>query len=85
MRYNIHTITFQQVTRKMDGQQQQQQQQQQQEHGYRGAVRGGGGGIVSQAAEDLQNELNTLMDVLEEIQDKIPEGEYYLGFLQARP
>jgi len=66
MKYNIHTIY---VTIKMDGQQQQQQQQ---EQGYRG-------GIVSEAAENLQKELNTIMDVLEEIQDKIPEGEYLRG------
>jgi hypothetical protein len=36
-------------------------------------------GIVSQAAENLQKELNTLMDVLEGIQDRIPEGEYLRG------
>lgn len=72
MKYNIHTIY--ELLEKMD----RQQQQQQQEQGYHGAARGGGG-IVSQAAENLQKELNILMDMLEEIQDKIPEGEYLRG------
>jgi len=51
----------------MDGQQQQQQQQ---EQGYRG-------GIVSEAAENLQKELNTIMDVLEEIKIKYPKVNIY--------
>ena len=43
-------------------------------HGYNGS-----GGIIAQAGEALQKDLDSLMDVLEEVKDKIPEGEYLRG------
>jgi len=43
-------------------------------HGYNGT-----GGIIAQAGEALQKDLDSLMDVLEEVKHKIPEGEYLRG------
>ena len=40
---------------------------------------GGGGGLIAQANDTLQKELDTLMDMLEEVKEKIPEGEYLRG------
>lgn len=39
----------------------------------------GSGGIIAQAGEALQKDLDSLMDVLEEVKDIIPEGEYLRG------
>lgn len=39
----------------------------------------GGGGIIAQASDAIQKELDTLMDMLEEVKEKIPEGEYLRG------
>lgn len=39
----------------------------------------GSGGIIARAGEALQKDLDSLMDVLEEVKDKIPEGEYLRG------
>lgn len=39
----------------------------------------GSGGIIAQASDALQKELDTLMDMLEEVKEKIPEGEYLRG------
>ena len=48
--------------------------QQQHGGGYNGS-----GGIIAQAGEALQKDLDSLMDVLEEVKDNIPEGEYLRG------
>jgi len=50
--------------------------QQQQNSGYHGNA---GAGIIAQASDTLQKELDTLMDMLEEVKEKIPEGEYLRG------
>jgi len=36
-------------------------------------------GVIANADESIQNELDAMMDVLEEIKDKIPEGQYLRG------
>jgi len=46
-------------------------------HGHGGY--NGSGGVIAQADEALQKDLDSLMDVLEEVKDKIPEGEYLRG------
>jgi hypothetical protein len=72
----------------MDGQQQQQQQNiiviGDEAHTHTHAVSGSGsgsgsGGLIAQAGDALQKELDTLMDMLEEVKEKIPEGEYLRG------
>jgi len=44
-----------------------------------GSGGGSGGGIIAQASNAIQKELDTLMDMLEEVKEHIPEGEYLRG------
>ena len=52
---------------------------QQQPHVGNEGAGAAGGVVIAQPVDALQKELDSLMDVLEEVKDKIPEGEYLRG------